>query len=61
MTLTSPTARSIRRVTMVRCASVTHAYSFDQRFIELVVDPDSRTDNALTVTMPPDAGIGIPG
>jgi hypothetical protein len=61
LVLTSPDAMSIRRVTMVRCASVTHAYSSDQRFIELDIDPDSRGAHELTVTMPPDAGIGIPG
>jgi hypothetical protein len=61
LVLTSPDAMSIRRVTMVRCASVTHAYSTDQRLIELVIDPGSREETELTVTMPPDAGIGIPG
>jgi hypothetical protein len=61
LVLTSPDATSIRRVTMVRCASVTHAYSSDQRFIELVIDPDSRGEQEVTVTMPPDPGIGVPG
>ncbi|MFG1616038.1 galactose oxidase-like domain-containing protein [Nonomuraea wenchangensis] len=57
--LTSPHARSIERVTLLRCASVTHAYSSDQRLIELEIA--GRTQRELTVITPPDPYIGIPG
>jgi Domain of unknown function (DUF1929) len=59
--LTSRDANAIHRVTMARCASVTHAYSSDQRLIELVIDPASRGDHELAVTTPPEPTIGIPG
>ncbi|SFR22148.1 protein of unknown function [Lentzea waywayandensis] len=61
ITLTSPDAHRIQRVTVLRCSSVTHGYTSDQRLIELVIDPTSRTAQSLTVTTPPTPTLAIPG
>ena len=49
----------IRRVTMIRCSSVTHAYTSDQRLIELTIG--SRGAGQITVTTPPNRRIAVPG
>src|SRR5205814_2259022 len=59
LTLHSPDASRIHRVTLLRCASVTHAYSPDQRLIELAIS--GRTAGQITVTTPPSPQIAIPG
>ncbi|MEV6598682.1 galactose oxidase early set domain-containing protein [Actinoplanes sp. NPDC051346] len=59
LTLRSPDAERIRRVTVLRCASVTHGYSSDQRLVELSIG--ARTHTEVTVTTPPTPEIGIPG
>ena len=55
----SARAERIHRVAVLRCASVTHAYSSDQRLIELAIT--SRTAGQVTVRTPPTRQIAIPG
>ena len=50
LTLRSPDAARIQRVTLLRCSSVTHGYSADQRLIELTID--GRATGEVTVTTP---------
>jgi hypothetical protein len=57
LTLATPDAGSIRRVTIVKTGSVTHSFNFEQRFIELgnSDDPDrpiGRNGTELQVKLP---------
>jgi Domain of unknown function (DUF1929) len=55
----SPDAARIQRVTLLRNSTVTHAYSSDQRLLELVIT--ARTAGSVTVTTPPTPQLAIPG
>jgi hypothetical protein len=55
----TPQARSIRRISLLRAGSVTHAFSSDQRYVELEFSVTS--DNELRVTAPPKYEIAPPG
>jgi hypothetical protein len=56
--VTTPDAAGIARVTLVRLGSVTHAFNFDQRFLELTFQPIS---GALNVQAPSNANMATPG
>jgi Domain of unknown function (DUF1929) len=58
-TLEARPARSIGRVAIVRAASVTHAFSSDQRYVGLAFSPG--TGDQLQVKAPPNANIAPPG
>jgi hypothetical protein len=55
----TPQAQTVSRVALVRCASVTHAYNPDQRYVELSIA--ARTRNSVTVATPPRAALAPPG
>jgi hypothetical protein len=59
LTVGSPDAGRIHRVTVVRCSSVTHGYSSDQRLVELTIT--ARAAAEVTVTTPPRPEIAVPG
>jgi galactose oxidase len=56
--VTTPDAAGIARVTLVRPGSVTHAFNFDQRFLELTFPLIS---GALNVQAPSNANMAPPG
>ena len=58
VTITSAQAADIRKVTLVRLSSVTHAFDMDQR---LNVLPFTAANGTLTVTMPANANLAPPG
>lgn len=58
LTLQSPDAASIRRVTMVATGSVTHSFDMNQRFIELEFRRDG---NSLVAQLPANAHDTPPG
>ncbi|MGE0310182.1 MAG: galactose oxidase-like domain-containing protein [Lautropia sp.] len=49
ISITSPDAANIGRVTIVKTGSVTHSFNFEQRFIELAF---TRTGNTLNLQLP---------
>ena len=51
ITVPSPDAETVSRVTLVRCGSVTHGFNSDQRHVELAIT--GRTPTTLTVQTPP--------
>ena len=59
LTISSPDADSIARVALVRPGSVTHAFAFDQRYVDLPIA--SQGEGMLTVTAPPDGNHAPPG
>lgn len=58
-TVRTPEAANIRRVAIIRCGSVTHAFDGDQRYVGLLFTYDG--GDQLTVTAPPSAGIAPGG
>ena len=66
VTLTTPDADNIRRVTIVKTGSVTHSFNFEQRFIELGNSNDPgkpivRSGNQLQVKLPANRFETTPG
>lgn len=49
LSITSPDAGNVSRVTLVKTGSVTHSFDFEQRFIEL---PFTRNADSLTAQLP---------
>lgn len=58
-TVRSPQAGQIRRVALIRCGSVTHAFDTDQRYVALNFEHSG--GDALTVTSPPHSAVAPPG
>jgi hypothetical protein len=56
--LATPDAAGIALVSLVRLGSVTHAFNFDQRFVELAFQPST---GGLTVQAPANANVAPPG
>jgi hypothetical protein len=52
ITLETPDAASIVKVSLLKVSSTTHHYNTDQRLIWLQIDEDSRTGSSLTVSAP---------
>ena len=50
--------RSIERVAMLRCGSMTHGFDSDQRYVGLTFQ---QSGNTLEITSPPHGGIAPPG
>jgi hypothetical protein len=56
--LATPNASGIALVSLVRLGSVTHAFNFDQRFVELTFQP---SNGGLNVQAPANANVTPPG
>jgi len=57
-TATVGTTDTVGRVTMVRTGSVTHSFNPDQRFLRI---PFTQSGQQLTLTMPSDPDVALPG
>lgn len=57
----TPTASSIAGVCLIRCSSVTHAFSSDQRYLELTFSRAPGTTDWITATAPPSPDVAPPG
>lgn len=57
--ITTPQASAIKRVALMRCGSVTHAYDSDQRYVGLNFQKGE--GNTLVATAPPSGNITPPG
>jgi hypothetical protein len=59
LTVGTPDAASITAAALMRNGSCTHSFNPDQRHVELAIA--ARSDDALTLTTPPDAAVAPPG
>ncbi len=57
--ITTPQAASIKRVALIRCGSVTHAFDSDQRYVGLTFQKGE--GNTLVATAPPNGNLAPPG
>ncbi|HJS82154.1 MAG TPA: galactose oxidase-like domain-containing protein, partial [Nitrososphaera sp.] len=61
ITIQTPDANTINKVSLLKVSTTTHHYNTDQRLVWLQIDPDTRTDSSITVKAPINSKLATPG